>query len=325
VVAFGQRSPGIRIKLATLAPRGSIWHSALEQMGQTWEKETDGLITFVVYPGGIAGDEAHIVRKMLIGQLNAAMLTTVGLSNIDSSVTALSHIPLLYESYEELDYIRSALRTEISANFAEKGFIILNWGDAGWVHFFTQLPMRIPDDLRCMKLFFWSNESGNPALWKKMGFHVVPLAATDILIALESGMINAFDTTPLAALANQWFAQVQYMADLQWAPLVGMTIIDKKIWDQIPTKYQHRLMVAAAESEKILKYESRILEQEAIDIMESKGLTINRLSLDELQEWKTLVQEVYPYIRGKIIPAVYFDRVIQLHEEYQLTIPSLKE
>jgi len=190
VVAFGQRSPGIRIKLATLAPRGSIWHSALEQMGQTWEKETDGLITFVVYPGGIAGDEAHIVRKMLIGQLNAAMLTTVGLSNIDSSVTALSHIPLLYESYEELDYIRSALRTEISANFAEKGFIILNWGDAGWVHFFTQLPMRIPDDLRCMKLFFWSNESGNPALWKKMGFHVRPRAVPSYQPTRSTGRRN---------------------------------------------------------------------------------------------------------------------------------------
>jgi TRAP-type C4-dicarboxylate transport system substrate-binding protein len=312
----------IRIKLATLAPAGSVWEAILQEMGQRWQKETEGRVTLVIYPGGIIGDESHIVRKIRIGQFHAAMITTVGLSNIDPAVTALSHIPLLYRSYDELDYVREQLRDTLAQRFAERGFIILSWGDAGWVHFFTEKPMTHPNDLRKMKLFFWSNESGDPAIWHRMGFRPVPLAATDIMMGLQTGLINAFDTTPLAALSNQWFAAVNYMTDLPWAPMVGATILSKRTWDLISSDDQERISAAGRDAEEKLKYESRRLNRKAVTVMQEHGLQVSRLSATDRAAWEALVRRVYPYIRREIVPPYFFDAAVRLQAEYQRTQDS---
>jgi TRAP-type C4-dicarboxylate transport system substrate-binding protein len=311
----------IRIKLATLAPNGSVWISALEEMAQKWEEETNGFVKLVIYPGGVVGDESHVVRKMRIGQFNAATLTTVGLSNLDSAVTAF-HIPLLYQSYEELDYVREKLADDIYIRLRDAGFVVLNWGDAGWVHFFTHTPITRPDELRTMKLFVWSNESGDMFLWKRLGFNPIPLAATDIALGLNTGLINALDTTPLLALSNQWFAMANHMTDLKWAPIVGATVITSTTWNNIPTEYQKVMLRAAKDMERKLMNEIRALNEESVKVMEEHGLIVHQVKEQDYELWKELVQEAYPYIRGRYVSEIYFDKAFNLLDEYRLNIKT---
>ena len=68
------------IKLGSLAPEGSPWDSTLKQMGAEWSRLSGGRIQLRIYPGGIAGDEQDMVRKMRIRQLDAAALTGIGVS-----------------------------------------------------------------------------------------------------------------------------------------------------------------------------------------------------------------------------------------------------
>ena len=91
-------APRTLIKMATLAPDGSAWDKALKGMGADWRRLTDGEVTLRIYPGGTAGDEADVVRKMRIGQLDAAGITVVGLTEIDAAFEAFG-IPLLFDSY----------------------------------------------------------------------------------------------------------------------------------------------------------------------------------------------------------------------------------
>ena len=73
-----------------------------------------------------------MVRRMRVGQLNGAMLTVVGLTEIDGSVAALQKMPLVFRSWEELDYVRDKLRPDLDKRFFDKGFVVLAWGDAGF-------------------------------------------------------------------------------------------------------------------------------------------------------------------------------------------------
>ena len=54
-----------------------------------------------LFAGGVAGDDPDVVRKMRLGTLNAGVLTSVGVAEIDKSVYALG-VPLMYDSYEEV-------------------------------------------------------------------------------------------------------------------------------------------------------------------------------------------------------------------------------
>src|SRR5260370_35710104 len=76
------RADEVVIKLGTLAPNGSTWHSLLKEMGQTWSQLSGGKVKLRIYPGGVVGNEGDMVKKMRVGQLQAAALTTIGLHEI---------------------------------------------------------------------------------------------------------------------------------------------------------------------------------------------------------------------------------------------------
>ena len=316
LAASTARAAPMVIKMATLAPEGSSWYKVLQNMGEAWKKATNGAVVLRIYPGGVSGDEDAVIRKIRVGQLQAAAVTGIGLSYLDRSFYAL-HVPMMYASDEEFDYVRDRISPVLERRLEEKGIIVLNWGDAGWVHFFAKQPFTRPDEVKAMKLFVWSGDTNLIQLYKETGFNPVPLSAIDILPGLQTGLINAFDTTPLAALAFQWFGLAPNMADLRWVPLTGATIIDKKAWLSIPENLRPKILEAAREAGKNLRDEIRRLNDEAVKVMVKNGLKVSHVSPEVQAEWRKIVEDVYPRIRGKIIPADMFDAARKYRDEYR--------
>ena len=318
-LASGMSSPTaaqVLVKMGTVAPEGSAWHLIFKAMGEEWRKAPAGGVNLRIYAGGVLGDEPAMVRKMRVGQIHAAALTSAGLADIDKSVAAFQ-IPMMFRSYEELDFVRERLRPMLEERLEKKGFIVLHWGDAGWVMFFAKEPFTRPDELRERKLFVWAGDSYSVDLWKASGFHPVPLAFTDILPGLQTGLINALDTTPLAALANQWFGLAPHMLDLKWAPLVGATVITKRAWEKIPPVAREAVRAAAAAAGDRLKGEIRSADATAIEAMVKRGLTVHPAGPDVEAEWRLAAEGAYPRIRGTIVPAEIFDEVRRLSSEYR--------
>ena len=304
------------VKLGTSAPEGSSWDQIFKEMGEKWKQATGGTVALRIYPGGVLGDEPDLVRKMRVGQIQAAALTAAGLSGIDASVAALQ-VPMMYRSYDELDYVREHLRPALEKRLLEKDFVVLNWGDAGWVMFFAKEPFGTPDDVRKMKLFVWAGDNDAVDLWKTAGFHPVPLPSTEILTGLQTGLINAFDTTPLLALSSQWFGLAPHMLDLRWAPLVGATVMTKKAWDRIPSGARPAVLKAAAEAGERLKADIRAANDKAIAAMQEHGLRVVSSTPSIEAAWQKTAEEIYPKIRGTVVPPAVFDEARRLRDEYR--------
>jgi TRAP-type C4-dicarboxylate transport system substrate-binding protein len=304
------------VKMATLAPEGSTWYRLLQGMGDQWTKVSGGAVTLRIYPGGVAGDEDAMIRKMRIGQIQAAAITGIGLAYLDKSFYAL-HIPMMYASEAEFDFVRDRYAPVLEKRMEENGLIILNWGDAGWVHFFSTTPVITPEDAKALKLFMWSGDTNLIQLYKEAGFHPVPLSTSDLLPGLQTGMVDGFGSTELAALAFQWFGLAPNMADLRWAPLTGATVITKAAWDKIPAELRPKLMEASREAGRKLRFEIRRLNREATEVMVKNGLKVHKVPPDVQARWRKMVEDVYPRIRGGIMPAEAFDAVRKLRDEYR--------
>src|SRR5271165_5510905 len=261
------------IRLGTLVPKGSPWHEILLNMGEEWKKASGGKIELRIYPGGEQGDEPEMVQKIRIKKLQAVALSGAGLSGIDAAVTALE-IPMMLSSYEELDYVRDHISDRLEKGMAQHGFVVLNWGDAGWVHFFTKQPAASPDDIRKMKLCVLQGDNSTFELYKINGFNPVALAATDVLTGLQTGLIDAFQSPPLFALSNQWFGGAKNMLDIPFAQLVGATLIDKSVWDKIPAAAQKEMLASARKAGVALREEIRKAEAGSIPIMQQFGLNV---------------------------------------------------
>src|SRR5579862_2185320 len=259
------------IRLGTIIPKDSPWDAILIKMGEEWSKASGGKIELKIYPGGEQGDEPEMVQKLRIKKLQAVALSGAGLSGIDAAVSALQ-IPMMLNSYEELDYVRDHISDRLEKGLAQRGFIVLNWGDAGWIHFFTKQPAAHPDDIRKLKLCVLQGDNSTFELYKINGFRPVSLAATDILTGLQTGLIDAFQSPPLLALGSQWFGGAPNMLDIRFAQLVGATLIDKRVWDQIPANTRTEMMKIGRAAGVSLREEIRKDEAASIPMMEQFGL-----------------------------------------------------
>jgi TRAP-type transport system periplasmic protein len=307
----------IVIKMGTLAPEGSPWHQVLLETGEKWRKITSDGVKLVIYPGGNLGDEPDMVKRMRINQIQAAALTGVGLAEIEPGIMCLQ-IPLMFQSYEELDYVRSRVAPKLEKLIEARGFLILSWGDAGWVHFFTKTPAPRLDDLRKLKLFTWAGgDNEELELWKANRFRPVPLAATDILTGLQTGLIEAVPTTALYALWNQCFGLANNMTDVKWAALVGATVVKKSAWEKIPEAQRSAMYKAALESSDRLRQGIRKMCDDAVAAMQKRKLNIVHVDAAAVEDWRKQTEAVYPRLRGRTVPADLFDEVRRLRDEFR--------
>jgi len=306
----------ITVKMATLVPNESSWYRILREAADKWKKVSNGKVIVNIYPGGVVGDDPEIVRKMRLGTLHAGVLTTAGVAEIDKSVYALG-VPMMYGSYEEVYAVFEKMRPTLEANIAKQGFVVLNWADGGWVHFFSQRPVATPDDLKKLKLA-WDNDTTDITdIMKSLGFNLVPQPATEILTALQTGLVNAVPISPQLAIISQCFRYAKYMTDLNWELLLGAAVIDKRVWDRIPTDLHAPLMQVMQEAGKKLQDEIRKEGETDVKVMKDRGLNVVPVDARARDAWVKLAESAYPRIRGRIVPAGAFDEALKYRDEYR--------
>ncbi len=299
------------VKLATLAPEGTEWHGMLMEMGQEWKKKSKKSVHLRVYPGGVIGDERDMVRKMRIGQIHAAAITTEGLSEIVPDFSAY-YVPLAFQNSEDVMSVTEALLPSLEKQLDEQGFKLLHIGELGWAYWFTSKPIKTPDDLKSMKIFTWAGDFKWERLWEKAGYNPVPLASVDILSGLQTGLINSFSTIPLYALSQQSFGIAKHMLDLKWGVLMAGIVIDNRVWGRISKKYHDDLIIVTKSIQSRQKKLNVNAEKESIKAMQDYGLQVHSIDENGLRIWKDEVKKMEEELRGNIIPAEIYDKVIEL-------------
>ncbi|MEW6678529.1 MAG: TRAP transporter substrate-binding protein DctP [Pseudomonadota bacterium] len=309
LLIVGEALAASQLRIGTLAPKNSLYHRQLMEVGEAWRKaEGDG--KYLVYPDGSQGGEVDMVRRMRIGQLQGGLLSVAGLEAIEPSIAALQLMPLMFRGWDEVDYVREKLRADMEKRFLDKGFVILAWGDAGWVRFFTKQPAASPKDFLGMKFFAWGSEAAQQEIMKGLGYTPVPLEVSDILPAIQTGMINAVPSTPYFALATQIYTSAPYMLDLNWAPIVGALVVTRKAWESMSPAAQTAVKEAGARAGDKIRAQARKEVDEAVAAMQKRGLTVTRPTPKQLQEWQKLADELHPRIRGRLVPEETFDAVV---------------
>lgn len=310
VLATSALAADKQLRIGTLATKNSLYHRQLMELGEAWRTAQGGNAKYLVYPDGSQGGETDMVRRMRIGQLQGGLLSVVGLREIEPSIAALQNMPLMFKSWEEVDYVREKMRPAMEKKFLDKGFVVLAWGDAGWVRFFSKEPAVRPDDFKKMKFFAWGSEIEQQEIMKRLGYTPVPLETGDILPSIQTGMINAVPSTPYFALATQIYTTASNMLELNWAPIVGALIITKKAWDELTPEGQAAVREAGAKAGVQLRAKARQEVDDAVDAMKKRGLKVNKPNAEQMQEWNTLADNLYPRVRGKMVPADTFDEVV---------------
>lgn len=312
-----QAADAVRIRLGTLAPKGSSYHRALQEMGERWRKAQGGGATFTIFADGTQGGEADMVRRMRVGQLNAGLLSVIGLLEIDRTVSVLQNMPLVYRNWDELDYVRDRFAPMLEQRLFDKGFVVLFWGDGGWVRFFSNKPASRPEDFKHMRMFVWAGNPEQVEVMKRLRYQPVAIETADILPGLQTGLIDAVPATPFFALAGQFNGPAPHMLDVKWAPIVGACIVTRNAWEAMSAEARDELRRAAADAAIELRRRARMEDLESIEAMKRRGLKVTTLTPELEVQWRAFADAVYPAIRGHIVPAEVFDETLRLIAEFR--------
>ena len=300
----------VQIKLGTLAPNGSTWHELLKEMAVRWGEASKDGVKLRIYAGGTQGNEGEMVRKMAVGQLQGAAVTTVGLHDIAAEPQALT-VPLMFDSAAELQKALPILEPKLDVLLEKKGYVPLTWGAIGAIKLFCTKPFKTPAEAAGAKIFAWEGDPGSVKAWKAAGFNPVVLSSTDVITSLQTGMIECIPNVPLYVLTARLFEKAPYMIDVNWGWLVGATVVRKDAWEKIPADLRPRLLAISRELGKKVDVEVARLNTEAVAAMEKQGLKVVKV---DAAAWRAMAEKSWPVVRGEVVPAAFFDEVKALRD-----------
>ena len=291
-----------RIKFSTLAPEGSSWMKEMRRLSEEVEQKTGGRVSFKFYPGGVSGDEKDVIRKMRVGQVHAAGFTGMGLGEILPEVRVLD-LPFLFETDEQVQHVYEKLSDYFFDRFEEKGYVFLGWVPVGWMHFFSVQKISSVGDIKKTKPWLWEGDPLVEKTYDALGVKPVPLSITDVLMSLQTGLLDTVYVSPQGALALQWFTKVKYMSRLRMAYATGAVLISKKKFDALPEDSKPILKEL---SKKHLRQLVQTIQNDnatSIDIMRDNGVELVAVPEKEVVEEffqagtlarKNLVDKLFP-------------------------------
>ncbi|NOX37659.1 MAG: ABC transporter substrate-binding protein [Calditrichaeota bacterium] len=304
------------IKFATLAPEGSTWLNVMKAFDAEIRELTNGEVRFKIYAGGIQGDEKDVLRKIRLGQLHSAGFTGVGLGEILPEVRILD-APLLFRNYEEIDYITNLLYDEFFEKFRKVGYALIGWTEVGFVYVYSKKPITTLQDLKNTKMWMWEGDPVAEATFRALGVSAIPLSVTDVLTSLQTNLIEAVYTSPLACVSLQWYTKVKYMMDVPLADATGAILISNRMFNKLPEKYQRLLIEKGREHMAELIKQSRVDNEKAIEIMLKNGIQLVHVPEENLGAFYEAGARARRNLVGKLYSQEFLTRIETALEEFR--------
>jgi TRAP-type C4-dicarboxylate transport system substrate-binding protein len=302
------------IRLATLAPTGTSMHKSLLKMGNTWKKAG---VRLTIYPDGKMGGEADMVKRMRVGQIQAALLTVQGLSVIDESARAVQLVPMMFKDLKEFDAAFSKVGSLLEKRFEAKGYKVLFWSDIGYLRFFSTKPGRRIDDYRKMKMFVYAGDTQTQKLMEELKLRGVPLDQSDMLTGLQTGLVDMLTTAPVFGLSGQIYRSANNMLNLNWNPLVGGLVVNLKDWNRLSPAKQKAMTAAATLSGREIRAYGRRESELAVQAMQKRGLNVIEPTPEDVADWEKFAEQLYPKLRGKVVDEELFDLIKNSVADYR--------
>lgn len=271
-IPLSSESEPIVIKLAGVAPEGSVFMDVAHEFEASVEEKTGKKVDVRWYSGGVLGDEPDMIRLMKLGQLHGAGITGLGAGTIDVRLRVLE-VPLLLRSYNDVDKVTENVFPHLQKIAGEKGFLLLEPSEAGFVYLFSKKPVRDIRDLEGMRLWVWAQDFIAISIASKLpGIIPVQIPFTDVPIAVSSGLIEAFYAIPLIVIALQVHTKVKYMIDIPIVYGSGWFVVKKDWFLSLPPDVREIFKKEANIYFKIMKKRVREENEKALSALVERGL-----------------------------------------------------
>ena len=315
-------APAREIKLATLAPENSSLMQIFKEMNAELLKETNNRMGFKIFAGFVLGDELDVLRKLRFGVVQAATFTDTTLTNVNAGIRVLQ-TPFLFKNYREVDYIMDKLGDHFKQGFTKGGYEVLGWTELGFLYLMSTVPVASVADLKGLKVWTRADSPMANAVFAKAVVSPVTVTAPDVLVALQTNLVEVVYNSPYYALLTQWYSRVGYMTDIPLAYIGGALIMDGKVYGQLAPDLQATLKKVCAKHLRRLTEKTRKDNDEALRIILQRGVKNITPAPREVERFKGLVEEALSDMDPKYLSRETLQKVRDAITKYRSQRGSL--
>lgn len=305
------------LKIAALSPDGSSWMKALRQAGKDIKKATEGRVKMKFYPGGVMGDDRAVLRKMRYGQLHGAAFTNGSLADHFPDVQ-LYNLVMTFRDLEEVDFVRQVFDQEIIEGLEDNGLVTFGLSEIGFAYLMSKYPIHDVNDVRERKP--WSPAGNEVAASAIKAFDVtpIPLPIRDVMVALQTGMVDTIAASATGAIALQWHTQVKYLVDFPLSYIYGALVVDIRAFRKIAEQDQQTVRRILGEVTDKLDKLNREDNVSALEALKNLGIEVIKPTDAAIAELTHLVQPSNAeLIKNGRISTERVTRLQQLLDQYR--------
>lgn len=225
------------LKISTAYPDGTTVLKEFRAAGKLIEQESEGRVKIKFYPGGVMGDDRAVQRKIRIGQLHGAIIQSGSLASAYKN-SQIYNAPMLFRSYEEVDYVRAKLDGQFDQGFLGGGWKTFGLMEGGFAYLMSVNPVASDEDLKQQKFWIPANDPISEKISNAFGLSPIVLNFGEVKTSLETGAINAIAAPPVAAISMQWFTRLEYLTDVPFMYTAGTLAMDAKHYTRLSAQDQ---------------------------------------------------------------------------------------
>jgi TRAP-type transport system periplasmic protein len=263
---------------------------------KVWER-SEGRLYVDFRPFAQLGGERDVIQKLKMGQVQGMLCSSVAAPNIADSL-GLVNLPFVINNYEQLEKFRAnrELFREFGEGALKQGIMVTDftgYGPYGWA---TTTPVRTLEDARKVN-FRIAQAPVNVDIYKAWGLKFTVMPWPDVHQALQTGVINGLDHTPVVCSVTRKFDVARYFTNLNYAQGLYIHLMNKAWYDRLPADLQKILLETIEEESAATRkltqqqHETQVAEAKArgvqfLELAEEDRQRLIELSAPVLQRWE---------------------------------------
>lgn len=285
-------------KIATIAPDGTAWMREMRAAGEAIKAKSEGRVEFKFYPGGVMGDDATVLRKMKIGQLQGGAFTG-GEASILTKDAQVYSLPFTFRSFDEIATARARLDPLLKQSFANDGYTLLGISGGGFAYLMSTRPIHSREDLKTAKVWVPLGDKVAEMAFSAAGVAPIPLPLADVYTSLQTGLIDTAANTLSGALAFQWHTKIKHIVDLPLSFVVGEVVVTRKSFEALTPEDRKLVEDEFHATFTRLEAINRKDNESAREALKAQGIAIDAPNEAERKSWQAIGGEVYAKVKAQ--------------------------
>ncbi|HZQ60946.1 MAG TPA: TRAP transporter substrate-binding protein [Casimicrobiaceae bacterium] len=309
LAAAGASAQQVRWRASGSFPAAHSTSIAMETFKKEVARLSNNTIQVDLFPNNTLGGAFEQVDQVRTGQIQMAW---GGLSFYDKLVPELSAATLPFGATsikQAVCEINSDFGKYLEAKAADKGILILGWGNIGARHVTNnKRPIKTVEDMKGLKIRTPAGEAWE-LTFRALGANPTPIDIKELYQALQQGVVDGQENPYDNMLVRKFYEVQKYLSNTGHFYDWSGYIINKQAFEKLTPDQQKavRQALATAITEQLTISERE--NAKARDELIKHGMQYTELSPAELAKFRDATKSVYQTMRTKL-----GDKVMDLAE-----------